>query len=164
VAPCPALDAPDRSALPLAGAELAQSRKRNELRHVLDREHLPTGREQELLHVLPADAETTAGDAGDDLELRLVRRLSEQAERAQMLDARDLVAGRAIVLGQFGLDDDLGIDLVGDDEVRGLIEARQPLGAFRLAEADALSAQDILDRIFDDVPDELADRILGPSA
>ena len=46
-----------------------------------------------------------------------------------MLNTGDLVARRTVVFRQLGLDDDLRIELVGDDEVGSLVEAGQ---AFRV--------------------------------
>ena len=74
-----------------------------------------------------------------------------------MLNARDLVAGRAVVLGELGLYDDLRVELIGDDEVGCLVEAWQALRSGGLAIADPGTAQDVFDGALDEVPDELAD-------
>ena len=109
--------------------------------------------------IFPSHAEAPPSDAGDDLELPLVGWLSFHAERAGVLDPGNLVPGRTVVFGELGLDDDLGIDLVGDDKVRRLIEAGEPLRAPGLAIADARSNEHVLDGILDDVANQLADGI-----
>jgi hypothetical protein len=89
----------------------------------------------------------------------LVRRPSSQAEGTEVLDAGDFVAGCAVVLGELGFDDYLGVDLVGSDEVGRPIEAWKALGALGLAVADAGAGEDVFDGVLDDVSDQLADGV-----
>ena len=88
-------------------------------------EHLSSGGDEHLFHVLDPDAKASAGDAGDDLVFLLAVGHVSGAESAQVLDASNLVTSRAIVLGNFGFDDDLWSELVRDYEVGCLVEIRQ---------------------------------------
>ena len=81
----------------------------DKLRHILKRNDLAARGEKQLLHVRAAYAESASGDACYDLEPGLSGRLALHAERGEMLNAGHLVARRAVVLGQLGVDDDLGI-------------------------------------------------------
>lgn len=72
-----------------------------------------------------------------------------------MLDARHFVAGGAVVFRELGFDDHLGIELVGHDEVRCLVEPGDFLSALGLSIADACLCQDFLDRGIHVVADEL---------
>jgi hypothetical protein len=58
-----------------------------------------------------------------------------------MLNARNLVAGRSIVLSDLCFDNDLRIELARDNEVRRLIKSRKTLGPFGLPIADPGIAQ-----------------------
>ena len=111
----------------LPRAELCKTRVLYELLHVLQCEDLASGGKKKLLHVLAAYAETPTGNAGDNFEFRLVRRLTFQAKCTEMLNARDLVARRAVILRKFGFYDDLRVELIGDHEVGGLVETGQAL-------------------------------------
>jgi hypothetical protein len=62
-----------------------------------------------------------------------------------MLDAGDFITRRAIVLGNFGLDDDLRVELARYDEIRRLIEAGDLLRSFRFDVRNSRFAQHILD-------------------
>ena len=94
----------------------------DELGEVLEGEDLTPGREEQLLHVLAADAESAAGNARDHFEPGLALWLTFRAEGGEVLDARHLVAGCSVVFGELRLDDDMRIELIWDDEVRCLVE------------------------------------------
>ncbi|MBU1964820.1 MAG: hypothetical protein KKD24_03275, partial [Proteobacteria bacterium] len=66
-------------------------------------------------------AEPSPGNAGNYLVFRLIRWLPGHAQCPQMLDSGGLVTGRAVVLRNFRLDDDLGIEFARDDEIGCLI-------------------------------------------
>ena len=76
---------------------------------------------------------------------------------AEVLDPRDLVPRGSIVLAELGLDDDLGVQFTGDDEVRCLVEVGDSLCPLRLPEADLCPFQFMLDGVLDQVADDLAD-------
>ena len=76
-----------------------------------------------------------------------------------MLNTRDLVTCRAVILGELGLNDDLRVEFVRDDEVGCLIEAWQALRSAGLAIADPGTGQHVFDGALDEVPDQFADRI-----
>ena len=76
-----------------------------------------------------------------------------------MLDARYLVAGCAVVLSEFGFNNDLRVILVGNNEVWGLVEAGYALGASGFAESDASTTEQLFDRVLDEIADQLTDRI-----
>ncbi len=65
-------------------------------------EHLAAGGEEHLLHVFAANSETASDNAGDDLETRGHIGRGRGAHLPEVLDARDLVARRAVVLGDLG--------------------------------------------------------------
>ena len=70
---------------------------------------------------------------GDDLENRLFRPFAIVLHQCQTLHAGNLVASRAGVFGDLGLDDDLRVELVGNAEVGSLVETGQPIGTLGLA-------------------------------
>ena len=112
-----------------------------ELLHVLKSEDLASGSEQQLAHVFAPYAEATPGDARDHLKCRPVLRSVFGAEEVEVLNACDLVACRAVVLGEFDFDNDLRVELVGDNEVRCLVEAGNALRSAGLAIADPGAGQ-----------------------
>ena len=65
-----------------------------------------------------------------------------------MLDSCYFVASRSIVLGDFGLYNDLGIELARDDEVWSLIEAFDPFCALCFPITDSCLGQNLFDRYF----------------
>ncbi len=71
---------------------------------------------------LPADPKATTTDTGDDLVFRVIFGATSKAQFAEMLNARNLVAGRAVILGDFRLDNDLRVEFAGNDEVRRLVK------------------------------------------
>ena len=95
-----------------------QPRTFHELVKVLQGKHLAARGQEHLLHVLSSDPETAASYAGDDLVFRLARWLTSHAEHAQMLNARDLVAGRSVIFCDLRFDDDLWVEFARDDEIR----------------------------------------------
>ena len=66
------------------------------------------------------------------------------AQSSQTVHTGNFISRRAVILGQFSFDDGGGIVLVGNDEVRGLIEASDTVDPFRLAVADFSLGQDLL--------------------
>ena len=95
---------------------------RYELLHVLQSEDFASGRKKQLLHVFSAHTESSPSYASDHFELRLTCRLPLGTEGTEMLNARDLVTRRAVVLGKFGFDNDLRVELIGDDKVGSLVK------------------------------------------
>lgn len=81
------------------------------------------GGDQHFLHVFPADAKAATADAGDHLERCMAFGFPFSSNFGKMLNSCHFVPGCAVVLGNFGFDDDLGIEFVGNDEIRGLVEA-----------------------------------------
>jgi hypothetical protein len=79
-----------------------------------------------------------------------------------MLHAGDLVPRRTVVLGYLGLDNDLRVELAGNDEIRRLIEAGDTLCPFRLTEANAGAGKYALNGAFQHIAHKLADRIPMP--
>ena len=65
-----------------------------------------------------------------------------------MLHAGHLVTGRAVIFGDFRLNNHLGGELVGADEIGSLVEARDSLGALGFAVSDAGRGEDRLDLDF----------------
>ena len=104
-------------------------------------------------------AESSSGNTGNHLELWLVRWPTFRTERAEVLNARYLIARRAVVFGELRFDDDLWIELVRDHEIGCLVEAGQTLCPPGLAKADAPAGQNVLNGVLDDITDELADGI-----
>lgn len=76
-----------------------------------------------------------------------------------MLNAGNLVTRRAIVLRKLGFYDDLWIEFIGNDEIRRLVEIRKAFRPLCPAVTDAGPGQHVFNSIFDDVSDQLADRI-----
>lgn len=141
----------------LLGLELCQVGALNQAVEGLEGENLPSGCEEHLLHVFATNAKAATGDAGDDLVFLLARRCPHEAELSQMLDACHFVAGGAVVFRELGFDDHLGIELVGHDEVRCLVEPGHFLGALGLSIADACLCQFFLNGQFERVSNQLAD-------
>lgn len=79
-----------------------------------------------------------------------------------MLNPRYFVARRAVVLRQFRLDHNLGIEFIGDDEVGRLLESLDALGALGLPVADAVCVKHFLNRNFHGLPDNVAHGIAVP--
>ena len=103
-----------------------------------------SGCEDHFLHIFPADPETTAADTRDDLVFWIVLGTAGKAQFAEMLNARHLIAGRAVILGDLRFNNDLWIELAGNNEVRCLIETLDSFRALGLAETDACLGKDIL--------------------
>ena len=143
----------------LTRAELAQTGVLHELPHVLQREHLASGCEQQLAHLCRAHAEAAPGDAGDQLERRMIRRSIFAAQGGKTLNVDYLVPRRTFILGDDGFEHDLRVELAGDDEVGSMIESGDALRSSGLAKADTGASQSVFDGALDDVPDQLADRI-----
>jgi hypothetical protein len=61
-----------------------------------------------------------------------------------MLNAGGFVACRAVVFGNLGFDDDLEMELVGDDEIGRLVEARDAFGAFGLSITHSVARENFL--------------------
>src|SRR2546425_1872711 len=76
-----------------------------------------------------------------------------------MLDTCHLIAGCAIVLGEFCFNDDLRIEFIWHDKVRSLIKARDLLSAFGFAGADPCLCQGVFNGQFEDITHEFGNRI-----
>lgn len=63
-------------------------------------EDLTSGGQKKLLHVFASDPESSTGYAGNYLELRRVLRSSSKTEGGEVLNAGDLISGRAVVFGE----------------------------------------------------------------
>ena len=97
---------------------------------VFQRQYLAPAGQQQFFHVLAADAEAAAADAGDDFVLEAAGALAALAQLAQVLDAGGLVAGGAIVLGDLRLNNDLSGRTRREQRIGALIETRNPVGSF----------------------------------
>ena len=73
-----------------------------------------------------------------------------------MLHSGYLVAGGVIVFRNLRLNDNLGIELIGNDEVGRLIKSSHAFGPFRLAEAHICPGEYALDGALKHIPDQLA--------
>lgn len=100
----------------------------------LQREYLAPGRFQELAHVFPSHPKTSPIHTGDDLERVQPPCLATGADGSQVLDPGDFVPGCAIIFGPLGLDHHTRIPLIGDDEIRYLVEALDAFGTLCSAE------------------------------
>ena len=140
---------------PLPNPVLSNARVLDQQVHSRECEDLAIGRLQEPPHVLVADLEAAPCDAGN----HVVALAAFIAQRAQALHARNLVASRAVVFRELGLDQGHRVELIGNDEVRGLVETVDTLGALGLAEADLGSGENVLDRALDQFPDDFTNSI-----
>jgi hypothetical protein len=145
--------------LELLGLEVYEVGALNQAAEGLEGKNLAPGGEEHFLHVFRPHAEAAASDAGDDLVLLLAGWRSLQAHLSQMLDTRHFVAGGAVVLSDFGFNDNPGIKLIRDDKVGRLVETWDPLSSLGLSIADAGFRKDILDGRFKTVSDQPTDRI-----
>jgi hypothetical protein len=112
--------------------------------------------------VLSPDPKTAASYAGNDLELILSRGLPSLRQFGEVLHAGDFVTGRPIILSHLRLHDYLGRELIGHDEVWGLVEARHFLRALRLAVGNPRIGQGLLNADLQTVADQLRDGVLVP--
>ena len=71
----------------------------DELMHILQCEDLARCGNEQFFHVFATYAESTSGDAGDELESACGRGLSTLRYLREMLNPRYLVARRAVILG-----------------------------------------------------------------
>jgi hypothetical protein len=85
--------------------ELSQAGVFNQLIQRRKGEYLATGRQQDLAHVLAPHTKASTIDACDELERCLTRALTVVPHGRKIQDAADLVARRAVVAGDLGLDD-----------------------------------------------------------
>ena len=103
---------------------------------VLQCEDLAPRRKQEFLHIFPAYLEAAPGDTGNNFEARrIIRGKALHAQAAKVLHSGNLIAGRAVILGYFSLNNDLRVELVRYDEIWRLIETGDALGSLGLASA-----------------------------
>ena len=124
-----------------------------------EREYLTICRHQQAAHVIAADFEASSGNARDDIVVQTV----VVPKRPKSLDAGHFVSRRSIILGEFRLDDDRGVEFIGNNEIWRLVETCNAFRPFRLTIAHACLAQHVLDRAFDDVAHQLADQVAVPS-
>ena len=73
-----------------------------------------------------------------------------------MLNAGDFIPGRAVVFGDLGFNDDLRIELIGDDEIRCLVKPFDALGPLGLAIADAVPVQRFFNGVLKNIANQLA--------
>jgi hypothetical protein len=77
------------------------------------------------------------------------------ALRLKFLDTGDLVTGRAIITGDFRLDDDHGGDFIRDTKIWRLPETWQPLSTFGFPVRDTSMPKLVLNCIFHHFPNKL---------
>src|SRR5712664_2981479 len=133
------------------------------LRNRLKRKDFSARGNKQLFHVFPALLESPARYACYYVVTRPLRSCAvAHAQGVKMLDARHLVAGRAVVFRQFCLDHNLGIEFIGDDEVGRLLESLDPLGTICFPGADAVLGQHFFNRNLYGLPDNIADGVSMP--
>ena len=71
----------------------------------LQRENLALGSKQHAAHVLPPDPKAPAIDTGNKLKALVLARLTLIPDSCKLLDPGHLVAGRAVIPGNLGLND-----------------------------------------------------------
>jgi len=101
-----------------------------------------------LTHILPPLPEAAAINTSNDFIPRTPGCYVLVSLGLKLLDAGNLIPGRAIVACNLGLDNDHRTYLVGDAEVGGLPETRNPIGSAGFAVGDASLAKSLLDSIF----------------
>jgi len=112
-----------------------------------------------LTHIFTADPEATTSQTSDDLISRFAFTEALLRHLAQANNSGCFVSRRAVILGQFGLNDDTGLELVGDDEIRCLIESRKPFGPFRFAESYSSQTKLLLNGRLQAVTDQFTDGV-----
>lgn len=122
-------------------------------------ENLASRVEDYLPHVFAAHAKAPTSQTRDDFVAALAVALAGVCHLAKSYDARSFVACRAVILGEFGLDDDAGLEFVGDNEVRCLIKTSDSFGSFGFAKADAGASELFFNRCFQSIANQFADRI-----
>lgn len=94
---------------------------------------------------MATNTEPTPVNAGYDLERSLPCPLALVPHAGQAQDATYLVPCRTVIARDLGFDDYRRVQLVGDEEVRGLIVTWDALCPPRLPEGDARTSETILD-------------------
>lgn len=131
---------------------LADSCRFNQEWHRLQCEDLAFCGLQHSAHVFTPHLEASTRDACNDI----VVFAALVAQRAQPLNASDLVTGCAVVFSQFGLDQCHGVEFVRDDEIRCLVKSRNAFCPPGLTKADPRRSEHILDCAFDHQANQFA--------
>lgn len=139
----------------LPGTKLLQARIGDESIQRLEGEHFSACGEKQLFHILSAHPKTASGNTGNNLVFGRVRRLSLKTQGSEVLNPSDFVTGRTVVFGDLGLDNDLRVIFIRDDEVRSLVEAWNLLGPFGLAVADSRAVQNLCNFGLKDIADQI---------
>ncbi len=111
--------------------------------------------EEEFLHVLSANSEAPTSYAGNNFVLVRTFGLALSAEVAEMLHTSDFVPGRAVILRNFRLDNELRVELVWDDKVGSLVETRNLFSSFGFSVADSRISERFLDSDFKAITNQL---------
>jgi len=131
----------------------------NQAIDILQGKNLTASGDKHFAHVFAAHAEASSSDAGYNFILWLVGRLACQAQFAKMLNPGHLIPGGTVIFGYLRLDDRLGIEFAGNDEVWGLVKAWNPFGAPRLPVTDTCLRQYIFNYRLQIVANKFADGI-----
>ena len=123
------------------------------------REHLAFSHGNQTAHILPTHTESPTVYAGDHLIVRLTVRAALIAHPGKALNARHFVPRRAVIAGYLGLNEDRGVELIGNEEVRCLVVARDALGPFRFSESNASTCKMLLDSSFHHIAHLLRHRV-----
>src|SRR5262245_25034375 len=101
---------------------------RNELIECGQGEHLATGRNQHLAHVIATDAESTSIDAGNQLVSTFAGSLTVIAHLGEILNASDLVSRCAVITGNLRFNNRSRGQFSWHEKVWGLFKARNTFG------------------------------------
>ena len=115
--------------------------------HLIQRgksEHLAFRRGNQTTHILSAYTESPTVYACDYLKIRVTVPSALIAHPGKALNARHFIPRRAVIAGYLGLDEDRGVELIGNEKVRSLVVARDALGPFRSCERQYEHVQDAL--------------------
>ena len=99
-----------------------------------------------LFHIFPADPETSTADTRDDLVFWIVPGTAGKAQFAEMLNARNFVAGRAVILCDFRFDNYLRVEFTWYNEVRCLVETFDTFRPLGFTETDPRLGENFLNR------------------
>src|SRR6266542_3398967 len=156
--PTRVLDNSHRDQRLLCGGELRQIRIPHEVIEPARREYLPMRGREQIAKVLSSYAEPPTVDARHDLKPRLTISDALIAHVGKPQDTSHLVTRSPVIAGDLCLDDHRRGHFVGNEEVRGLLEAMDALGSPGLPERDARMGQLSLDRALHDITDEFGHR------
>ncbi len=88
--------------------------------------------------------------------------MTSHADLAKVLNPGNLISGCTVIFSEFRFDDDLWIELVGDNKIRCLIKTRHPFSSLCFSITDPRLVQDILNSVLNDVPYKFTNRISVP--